>query len=97
MSQTELLLSAVTGLLSVLLTIIGWLAVTLYNKHERLRSDHEALRVEVARDYLAKSELREVFADFKDDIHKLIGELKEDLRTSMWQDRRHATERRHGD
>lgn len=97
MSQTELLLSAVTGLLSVLLTIIGWLAVTLYNKHERLRSDHEALRVELAGKYLLKDEVREIITDFKEDIHAKIDGLQESIQTLIWQDRRHSTDRRHGD
>lgn len=97
MSQTELLLSAVTSLLSVLLAVLGWLAVTLYNKHERLRSDHEALRVEVAGKYLLKDEMRDVIADFKEDIHGLINGLKEEMRSTVWQDRRHMAERRQGD
>jgi len=54
MTITEVLLSIMSGLLSILLAAIGWWLVNLHDKHERLRAAHEELRVEVAGQFLKK-------------------------------------------
>jgi len=66
------LLSIMSGLLSILLAAIGWWLVNLHDKHERLRAAHEELRVEVAGQFLKKDEIREMFSEFKRDLTELI-------------------------
>ncbi len=83
MSGTEVLLSAIGGLLTVLCSAMGWWLISLHNRHEALRKDHEELRVKVAEKYLQKDDMREWVDDMKADIHALIQSLKEEMRASI--------------
>ena len=81
MNPTEILLMAVNGLLGLLLTAVGWWLASLHNRHERLRADHDNLRVEIAGKYLLKDEMRESIADLKEDMHGWINGLRDEVRS----------------
>lgn len=72
-----------TSLLGVFCASLGWWLITLHNKHESLRRDHEELRVRVAEKYIQKDDMRELIDDMKKDLHALIQSLKEEMRTSI--------------
>ncbi|OBU85883.1 hypothetical protein [Chromobacterium subtsugae] len=83
MSQAELMLTALTGVLSLFSAALGWWLISLHNRHERLRADHEDLRVRVADEYCRRVDLRDMVDDMKQDIHQAIAALREDMRASM--------------
>lgn len=71
-----------TSVLAMFSAALGWWLISLHNRHEKLRADHEELRVRVAERYLQKDELRELIDDMKRDIHALIQSLRDELRAS---------------
>ncbi|MBM2884115.1 hypothetical protein JFK97_06895 [Chromobacterium phragmitis] len=83
MSPTELLLSALTGVLTISTSAFGWWLISLHNRHEKLRADHEDLRVRVADEYCRRVDLRDMMDDMKQDIHQAIAALREDMRAGM--------------
>jgi hypothetical protein len=89
MTSGELLLAALSGVLTVFSTAMGWWLISLHNRHEKLRADHEELRVEVARDYMRKVDITAVITEFKSDIRDLFEGLGARLdRIEARQDRR---------
>ncbi|QIY81518.1 hypothetical protein [Chromobacterium violaceum] len=70
-----------TSVLAMFSAALGWWLISLHNRHEKLRADHEELRVRVAEKYLQKDELRELIDDMKKDIHALIQSLRDELRS----------------
>ncbi|KMN32092.1 hypothetical protein VI26_18165 [Chromobacterium sp. LK1] len=70
-----------TSVLAMFSAALGWWLISLHNRHEKLRADHEELRVRVAERYLQKDELRELIDDMKKDIHTLIQSLRDELRS----------------
>lgn len=56
MSQ-DLLSYVWQGLLTLILGITGWFVRDTMDQNRRIREDHEAHKLEVARDYATKSEL----------------------------------------
>lgn len=70
-----------TSVLAMFSAALGWWLISLHNRHEKLRADHEELRVRVAERYLQKDELRELIDDMKKDIHSLIQSLRDELRS----------------
>lgn len=82
MSEAEILLSALTGVLTLFSTAMGWWLISLHNRHELLRRDHEDLRVEVASKYLAKDDVRDMFDNLKQDLHALLNSFKDEMRAT---------------
>nr|WP_199065142.1 hypothetical protein [Chromobacterium sp. ASV5] len=77
-----------TSVLAMFSAALGWWLITLHNRHEKLRADHEELRVRVAEKYLQKDDMRDMMDDMKQDLHALIQSLKEEMRASL--NRAHA-------
>lgn len=81
MSSAEVLLSAISGLLTVMCAAFGWWLMSLHDKHEALRKSHEELRVEVAGRYLSKDDVKDMFFELKTDISGLITNLRDEIKS----------------
>lgn len=57
------------------LTAFGWFLRTQYDSLQRLRGDHEAHKYMVARDYVAKSDLKDMESRIIDRLDRLEEKL----------------------
>jgi hypothetical protein len=83
MSEGELLLAALSGVLTLFCTAMGWWLISLHNRHEKLRADHEELRVRVAERYLQKDDMVQMMENLKGDIHQLLQSFKSEVMATI--------------
>lgn len=68
------------ALLGLFSGILGWLARTLWDAVQKLKSDLESLRLHIATDYVKRDDLKERLAEVMAPVREALDEIKDWIR-----------------
>jgi|GEM_PF-3768913 len=71
MTPEEVLNYLWNGLLTLVIGVTGWFVRDTITQHRRLREDHNAHKIEVAKEYATKEELIRVENGLKETLNRL--------------------------
>lgn len=74
--DSELLLQIIVGLLAMLLTIIGFTVRAHKESHDNLKDSHNALALEVSKNYASKLDLNSARIEATDSIRRLHDKIE---------------------